>query len=81
MGFIYLSGDCFECSLFRRNTGYMRTLIRSSLDKVQCAVVGAGVIGLACAKRLSECGFETVVLESSNVVGSGELLQVMSDLM
>ena len=50
----------------------MRTMIRSSVDKVQCVVVGAGVIGLACAKRLSECGFETVVLESANVVGSGE---------
>ena len=34
-------------------------------------VVGAGAIGLACARELAHAGFETVVLEASGGIGNG----------
>ena len=44
----------------------------AAVDKVQCVVVGAGVVGLACAKRMAELGFDTVVLEKAGIIGSGD---------
>lgn len=44
---------------------------KPSHDKVQCVVVGAGVVGLACAKRLSGLGLETLVIEKAAFSGSG----------
>tara|TARA_B100001059_G_scaffold77903_1_gene75684 strand:+ start:25749 stop:26864 length:1116 start_codon:yes stop_codon:yes gene_type:complete len=40
------------------------------MDKVKTEVliIGAGIIGLACAKHLSEIGFETIVVEKSNII-------------
>jgi malic enzyme len=32
-----------------------------AVEKVQCVVIGAGVVGLACARRISERGIETLV--------------------
>lgn len=40
-------------------------------DRVQCVVVGAGVVGLACAKRLSQLGLETLILEKASSCGAG----------
>ena len=40
-------------------------------EKVDCIVIGAGVVGLACAKFLAEAGREVVVLESEDMIGSG----------
>ncbi len=34
-------------------------------------VIGAGVVGLACAKKFAESGFETLVVESESNFGSG----------
>ena len=34
------------------------------MDKIGCIVVGAGVIGLAVARRLAQAGREVVVLEA-----------------
>ncbi len=34
-------------------------------------VIGAGVVGLACAKKFAESGFETLVVESESSFGSG----------
>ena len=40
------------------------------MDSVDCVVVGAGVIGLAVARRLALDGREVIVLERSDVIGN-----------
>ena len=40
------------------------------MDKVDCVVVGAGVVGLAVAARLAAKGLEVVVLEQHDCIGS-----------
>ena len=40
------------------------------MDKVECVVVGAGVIGLAVARRLAQAGREVVVLEEAEGIGT-----------
>src|SRR5688572_33383700 len=39
--------------------------------EVDCIVVGAGVIGLACARRLAKSGLEVLILEAEGEIGSG----------
>ncbi len=39
-------------------------------ERVECAVIGAGVIGLACARGLALRGREVVVLEAENAFGT-----------
>ncbi|MET0545102.1 MAG: NAD(P)/FAD-dependent oxidoreductase [Caulobacterales bacterium] len=41
------------------------------MDKVECVVIGAGVIGLAIARALAIAGRETIILEKGNTFGSG----------
>lgn len=41
------------------------------VDRVECAVIGAGVIGLAVARRLAMAGREVVVLETAETIGTG----------
>lgn len=41
------------------------------MDAVDVVVVGAGVVGLAVAKRLADAGREVIVLESEEIFGSG----------
>src|ERR1700719_1554466 len=40
------------------------------MDKIGCVVVGAGVIGLAVARRLAQSGREVVVLEANEGIGT-----------
>jgi L-2-hydroxyglutarate oxidase LhgO len=40
------------------------------MDQVECVVVGAGVIGLAIARRLAADGREVIVLESEGEIGT-----------
>src|SRR5690348_14923717 len=40
------------------------------MDQVECVVVGAGVVGLAIARRLALAGREVVVLESEDAIGT-----------
>lgn len=40
------------------------------MDSVECIVVGAGVIGLAIARRLAQVGREVVVLEAADAIGT-----------
>ncbi|MGB3273858.1 MAG: NAD(P)/FAD-dependent oxidoreductase [Xanthobacteraceae bacterium] len=40
------------------------------MDKVECVVVGAGVVGLAVARRLALAGREVVVLEAAETIGT-----------
>src|ERR1041384_1347618 len=39
------------------------------MDKDDCIVVGAGVIGLAIARRLAQAGREVIVLEAAEGIG------------
>jgi L-2-hydroxyglutarate oxidase LhgO len=40
------------------------------MDRVECVIVGAGVIGLAVARRLALAGREVVVLEEADGIGT-----------
>ena len=39
--------------------------------EVDCVVVGAGIIGLATARRLAQSGLEVLILEAEGEIGSG----------
>jgi len=41
------------------------------MEQVDAVVVGAGVVGLACARALALAGREVIVLESENTIGTG----------
>src|SRR5947208_4194680 len=40
------------------------------MDRVECVIVGAGIIGLAVARRLAQAGREVVVLEEAEGIGT-----------
>jgi L-2-hydroxyglutarate oxidase LhgO len=40
------------------------------MDKVDCVVIGAGVIGLAVARQLAQAGREVIVLEAAEGIGT-----------
>ena len=40
------------------------------MDRVECVVVGAGVVGLAIARRLAQAGREVIVLEAAEGIGT-----------
>jgi len=40
------------------------------MDKVECVVIGAGVIGLAVARRLAQAGREVILLEAAEAIGT-----------
>ena len=41
------------------------------MDWTDCVVVGAGVIGLACARKIAMAGREVVIVEAEGAVGTG----------
>ena len=41
------------------------------MDRVDCVVIGAGVVGLAVARALALQGREVMVLEATNAIGTG----------
>ena len=41
------------------------------MEQVDCIVIGAGVIGLACARAVASAGLQTIVLEAESCIGSG----------
>jgi L-2-hydroxyglutarate oxidase LhgO len=41
------------------------------MESVDCVVIGAGVVGLACARTLAQQGREVLVLEATDRFGSG----------
>src|SRR5260370_18437460 len=42
----------------------------ADMDKVDCVVIGAGVIGLAVARQLAQAGREVIVLEAAEGIGT-----------
>lgn len=40
------------------------------MDRVECVVVGAGVVGLAVARKLARAGLEVVVVEAAGDIGT-----------
>jgi L-2-hydroxyglutarate oxidase LhgO len=40
-------------------------------ERIECVVVGAGVVGLALARRLAQAGREVVILEAQDRIGTG----------
>src|ERR1700710_533319 len=40
------------------------------MDRVECVGIGAGVIGLAIARRLAQAGREVIVLEAAEGIGT-----------
>ena len=40
------------------------------MDKVECVVIGAGVVGLAVARALAQAGREVVILEAEDAIGT-----------
>jgi len=41
------------------------------IERVDCIVAGAGVVGLAIARRLGQAGHEVLVLEAGEAIGTG----------
>jgi L-2-hydroxyglutarate oxidase LhgO len=44
--------------------------VAMSHERVDCVVVGAGVVGLACARALAQAGREVIVVEAENAFGT-----------
>src|ERR1700744_996365 len=40
------------------------------MDRIDCVVVGAGVVGLAIARRLAQAGREVIILEAAEAIGT-----------
>lgn len=43
----------------------------SAVESVDCVVIGAGVVGLACARALAQAGQEVLILEAAPTFGTG----------
>jgi L-2-hydroxyglutarate oxidase LhgO len=43
----------------------------TAMERVECVVVGAGVVGLAIARRLAQSGREVILLEAADAIGTG----------
>jgi L-2-hydroxyglutarate oxidase LhgO len=50
---------------------WVATLPQSPMEKIDCVVIGAGVVGLAVARQLADRGREVIVLEAEAVFGTG----------
>ena len=41
------------------------------MDRVDCIVIGAGVVGLACARAIAQAGLDVVIVERETAYGTG----------
>ncbi|WP_371261274.1 NAD(P)/FAD-dependent oxidoreductase [Bradyrhizobium sp. th.b2] len=44
--------------------------LKDEMDRVDCVIVGAGVIGLAVARRLAQAGREVIVIDEAEAIGT-----------
>lgn len=51
--------------------GEDKSLTSAGVERIDCAVIGAGVVGLAAARALAMAGHEVVVLEAEGAIGTG----------
>jgi L-2-hydroxyglutarate oxidase LhgO len=51
--------------------GKNKVLTESAAERVDCVVIGAGVVGLACARALALSGREVVIVEAASAIGTG----------
>ena len=42
----------------------------TDMESIECVVIGAGVVGLACARALAMSGREVIILEATGLIGS-----------
>ncbi len=52
-------------------TGEVADIQNTELETVDCVVVGAGVVGLACARAMALAGRQVLILEAANAFGTG----------
>lgn len=48
-----------------------QSLTAGDMERIDCVVIGAGLVGLAAARALAQAGREVVVLEAENAIGTG----------
>mgnify|MGYP003343523162 FL=1 len=61
------ASDKFGYGKFRS----LKRFTKTPMERIDCAVIGAGVVGLAIARALALSGREVVVLESQDAIGTG----------
>src|SRR3954467_9409986 len=44
--------------------------LKAKMDEVDCVIIGAGVVGLAVARRLARAGREVIILEAAEGIGT-----------
>jgi len=52
------------------SAGCRSAMLKDEMDRVDCVIVGAGVIGLAVARRLAQAGREVVIVEEAEGIGT-----------
>jgi L-2-hydroxyglutarate oxidase LhgO len=65
-----LAGIALKYSAFRSRLRAPRRHHNRPMDEVDTVVVGAGVVGLACARALALAGHEVIVLEGESAFGT-----------
>lgn len=61
-----LPRDLEACAIVEDNS-----LTAGAVDRIDCVVIGAGVVGLAAARALALAGRDVVVLEAEGAIGTG----------
>ena len=59
-----------EWSVWTDFTSQAETGPKTMIERVDCVVIGAGVVGLACARALALAGREVIVLEEAGAIGT-----------
>src|SRR5262249_37301907 len=56
---------------FRARAGTTSPHMSADIYQTECVVIGAGAVGLACARALALQGREVIVLEAAATIGTG----------